>query len=139
MATKLFGLVAFLLLGNGNAFVVPRPTTTTTASLSPAGRTATSSRLHLLDDSAVSVLQSMSTLLSDATVSAPPEAGGLSYSRASYYTILGLYAISLPGLWSTVKRSTKAKVKRKTYVTPGPKQANGKDMRQQAGEIMACK
>lgn len=38
------------------------------------------------------------------------------YSKASYYTTLGLYALSFPGLWSQIKRSTKAKVKRKTYV-----------------------
>lgn len=38
------------------------------------------------------------------------------YSKASYYTTLALYAASFPGLWSQIKRSTKAKVKRKTYV-----------------------
>jgi hypothetical protein len=39
-----------------------------------------------------------------------------SYSKASYYTTLALYLASFPGLWSQIKRSTKAKVKRKTYV-----------------------
>jgi hypothetical protein len=39
-----------------------------------------------------------------------------SYSNASYYTTLALYAASFPGLWSQIKRSTTAKVKRKTYV-----------------------
>ena len=38
------------------------------------------------------------------------------YSKASYYTTLALYVASFPGLWSQIKRSTKAKVKRKTYV-----------------------
>jgi hypothetical protein len=38
------------------------------------------------------------------------------YSNASYYTTLALYVASFPGLWSQIKRSTKAKVKRKTYV-----------------------
>lgn len=38
------------------------------------------------------------------------------YSKASYYTTLALYLASFPGLWSQIKRSTKAKVKRKTYV-----------------------
>lgn len=38
------------------------------------------------------------------------------YSNASYYTTLALYALSFPGLWSQIKRSTTAKVKRKTYV-----------------------
>jgi hypothetical protein len=39
-----------------------------------------------------------------------------SYSNASYYTTLALYVASFPGLWSQIKRSTTAKVKRKTYV-----------------------
>ena len=39
-----------------------------------------------------------------------------SYSKASYYTTLALYVASFPGLWSQIKRSTTAKVKRKTYV-----------------------
>mmetsp|Transcript_30294 Transcript_30294/g.54861 ORF Transcript_30294/g.54861 Transcript_30294/m.54861 type:complete len:287 (+) Transcript_30294:78-938(+) len=60
-----------------------------------------------------------------------------SYSNASYYTTLGLYALSFPGLWSQVKRSTKAKVKRKTYVSDGEATKGGVELRQQAGEIMA--
>jgi len=78
---------------------------------------------------------------SAAASSAPPEFGGISYSRASYYTVLGLYLISFPGLWSTISRSTKAKIKAKTYVSPGenaPSADNGKSLRQEAGEIMAC-
>ncbi len=47
----------------------------------------------------------------------PGTSGEVTYSRASYYTILGLYLTSFPGLWSTIKRSTSAKVKRKTFVT----------------------
>ena len=58
------------------------------------------------------------------------------YSNASYYTVLGLYLLSFPGLWSTVKRSTKAKVKRKTYESDG-EEAGGRSMKQQAAEIMA--
>ncbi|KAI2492973.1 Pfam:DUF3529 [Fragilaria crotonensis] len=63
----------------------------------------------------------------------------VTYSKASYYTILGLYMMSFPGLWSQIKRSTTAKIKRKTYVSPGEKAPGGagKDLRQQAGEIMA--
>jgi len=68
----------------------------------------------------------------------PGTSGEVSYSRASYYTILGLYLSSFPGLWSTIKRSTSAKIKRKTYVTPGEKVSGGKGLRDQAGEIMAC-
>jgi len=55
----------------------------------------------------------------------------------SVYTVLALYLLSFPGLWSTVKRSTVAKVKRKTYVSPGAATENGKNMTQQAAEIMA--
>lgn len=63
----------------------------------------------------------------------------VSYSKASYYTVLALYIMSFPGLWSQIKRSTSAKVKRKTFVSPGGNATGGKDLRQQAGEIMACK
>jgi len=42
------------------------------------------------------------------------------YSNASYYTTLGLYAMSLPGLYSIIKRSTKEKVVLKTYEVAGP-------------------
>lgn len=33
-----------------------------------------------------------------------------SYSLTSYYTSLGLFVISVPGLWSLIKRSVKSKV-----------------------------
>jgi len=81
----------------------------------------------------------VSTLLASDTTVGPPEAGGVSYSKASYYTILGLYLLSFPGLWSTIKRSTKAKVKRKTFVTKGEKASagTGKSLREEAGGIMA--
>ena len=69
----------------------------------------------------------VSSLISDAadavaaaSLSAAVEDGGKSftptYSNASYYTTLALYALSFPGLWSQIKPSTTAKVKRKTYV-----------------------
>jgi len=76
------------------------------------------SSLHLFPETASDVhfLDSVSTLLSDA-VGEVPQTGGVSYSKYSYYTVLGLYLFSFPGLWSTIKRSTKAKIKRKTYVT----------------------
>jgi hypothetical protein len=97
------------------------------------------SQLHMLDPS--HVMETASTLLSDASTSVKtfaPEEGGISYSKASYYTVLGLYALSFPGLWSQIKRSTKAKVKRKEFVTPGEKASpEGITLRQQAGEIMA--
>ena len=74
------------------------------------------------------------------SMDAPPETAGISYSKASYYTVLGLYLMSFPGIWSQIKRSTKAKVKRKTYISPGENSGSetAKSLRQQAGEIMAC-
>ena len=38
----------------------------------------------------------------------------------SYYVSLGLFLLTLPGLWSLIKRSPKAKVKRKTFEVAGP-------------------
>jgi len=70
----------------------------------------------------------------------PGTSGEVTYSKASYYVILGLYLTSFPGLWSTIKRSTKTKVKRKTYVSKGANaepEGEGQGLREQAGEIMA--
>jgi hypothetical protein len=56
----------------------------------------------------------------------------------SYYSTLALYGLSFPGLWSTIKRSTNSKMKKKTYVSPGESSPDGgKELKQQAGEIMA--
>lgn len=38
------------------------------------------------------------------------------YSQASYNTTLGLFLLSLPGVWSLVKRATKSKVCDDVYV-----------------------
>lgn len=67
----------------------------------------------------------------------PGTSGEVTYSKSSYYVILGLYLTSFPGLWSTIKRSTKTKVKRKTFVAPGANVTDGLGLREQAGEIMA--
>lgn len=40
---------------------------------------------------------------------------GGGYSQASYYTSLGLFVISIPGLWSLIKRSVKSKVINNEY------------------------
>ena len=85
----------------------------------------------MLPDSLQEVIQSSGVLLS--------EDEGVGYSQVSYYTILGLYLMSFPGLWSQIKRSTDAKIKRKTYVSKGENAPEGKGLRQEAGEIMACK
>ncbi|XP_010425388.1 PREDICTED: protein COFACTOR ASSEMBLY OF COMPLEX C SUBUNIT B CCB1, chloroplastic-like [Camelina sativa] len=60
------------------------------------------------------------------------ETGG-GYSLASYYTSLGLFVISVPGLWSLIKRSVKSKIVRKTFVVTEVK----KEPKQVAGEILS--
>eukprot|EP00978_Attheya_sp_CCMP212_P003917 scaffold8359_cov53-Attheya_sp.AAC.2 len=116
-------------------------------SISAAPKSAT--RLSVVDPS--HFLETASLWLSDAAAdladpssSAPVNVGDaafstdpVTYSKASYYTTLGLYALSFPGLWSQIKRSTAAKTKRKTFVSSGEAVEGGKDLRQQAGEIMA--
>ncbi|MCO5556005.1 hypothetical protein L7F22_009549 [Adiantum nelumboides] len=57
------------------------------------------------------------------------------YSQASYYTSLGLFIISVPGIWSLIKRSTKSKIVKKTFVVPGLSAEQGKAPKQLAGEI----
>jgi Cofactor assembly of complex C subunit B len=99
----------------------------------------------LLDQDVVSSILSVpsSLVVSDAGMSAPPETAGISYSKVSYFTILGLYVMSFPGLWSIITRSTTAKIKRKTYTSPGEKATEPVadkaplSLRQQAGEILA--
>ncbi|KAG6390107.1 hypothetical protein SASPL_151589 [Salvia splendens] len=56
------------------------------------------------------------------------------YSLASYYTSLGLFVISVPGLWSLIKRSVKSKVVKKTLVGEGE---GKKAPNQVAGEILS--
>jgi Cofactor assembly of complex C subunit B len=46
--------------------------------------------------------------------------GPMGYSKASYYTSLGLYLLSFPGLWSVIKRAAKTKYKERVYLAPGP-------------------
>lgn len=45
------------------------------------------------------------------------------YSLASYYTSLGLFVISVPGLWSLIKRSVKSKIVKKTFIDEGGNKA----------------
>ncbi|KAM0957796.1 hypothetical protein EV2_023909 [Malus domestica] len=58
--------------------------------------------------------------------------GAVGYSLASYYTSLGLFVISVPGLWSLIKRSVKSKVVQKTFVGEEKKAPS-----QVAGEILS--
>lgn len=61
--------------------------------------------------------------------------GGTGYSQASYYTSLGLFILSFPGLYSIIKRSAKSKIVKKTYEVPGPKSPGAKPLNQLAGEV----
>ncbi|OIS96799.1 PREDICTED: protein COFACTOR ASSEMBLY OF COMPLEX C SUBUNIT B CCB1, chloroplastic [Nicotiana attenuata] len=58
------------------------------------------------------------------------------YSVASYYTSLGLFVISVPGLWSLIKRSVKSKIVQKTFVKEGIEEGK-KAANQVAGEILS--
>ncbi|KAK3119073.1 hypothetical protein QOZ80_9BG0713240 [Eleusine coracana subsp. coracana] len=61
-------------------------------------------------------------------------AAATGYSQASYYTSLGLFVLSVPGLWSLIKRSVKSKIVQKTFV-----REDGQPMapNQVAGEILS--
>lgn len=116
---------------NVHAFTTPTPL----RSLNTGMKTATAVNMVDLDiNQFTSVMDTMSSsnMLADAAAAFEP-----SYSKASYYTVLGLYVMSFPGIWSQIKRSTSAKIKRKTYISDGEAVEGGKDLRQQAGEIMA--
>uniref|UniRef100_A0A5B7CBN4 Protein COFACTOR ASSEMBLY OF COMPLEX C SUBUNIT B CCB1, chloroplastic n=1 Tax=Davidia involucrata TaxID=16924 RepID=A0A5B7CBN4_DAVIN len=56
------------------------------------------------------------------------------YSLASYYTSLGLFVISVPGLWSLIKRSVKSKIVQKAFIGEGEAK---KVPNQVAGEILS--
>ncbi|GMH06892.1 hypothetical protein Nepgr_008732 [Nepenthes gracilis] len=62
-------------------------------------------------------------------------ADSVGYSLASYYTSLGLFVISVPGLWSLIKRSVKSKIVQKTYVVEDGEKK--KTPNQVAGEILS--
>ncbi|GAQ78806.1 hypothetical protein KFL_000190250 [Klebsormidium nitens] len=72
-------------------------------------------------------------LVIGALASADSPAGG--YSQASYYTTLGLFVLSAPGLWSLIKRSTKSKIVQKTFVVDGPAKEEAKPLDSVASEI----
>lgn len=91
--------------------------------------------LSQLDENGISGMLQTSNFLAEAlSDTAEPTS---TFSKASYYTTLALYVMSVPGIWSQIKRSTSAKIKRKTYTSDGEAVEGGKDLRQQAGEIMA--
>ena len=125
-------LLISILSWTGHAFVDVRPYVARVAPLKSLGMVFDPS--HFLDSASsflADAVEAVDIPTSAASVEVPavevPAAisspdyipgtsGEVSYSRASYYTILGLYVLSFPGLWSTIKRSTAAKMKKKTYV-----------------------
>lgn len=69
--------------------------------------------------SSITLSQELSAVTATLSESATSAAISSSYSQLSYFTVLGLYLLSFPGLISIIQRSTKAKMKRKTYISPG--------------------
>ncbi|KAL4425022.1 hypothetical protein ABPG77_001800 [Micractinium sp. CCAP 211/92] len=69
----------------------------------------------------------------------PVEAADLSGGppASSYYVSLGLFLITVPGLWSLIKRAPKAKIKRKTYEVPGPAVPGAMPLDARARQIFA--
>jgi len=128
---KLTGFFFLLQLIGAWSFVVP------SSSTKSINRNPPPLLLYLVDPSKIHDIVSSSISLSDANNVVPILSGTSSYSKASYYTVLGLFVLSAPGIWSQIKRSTSAKIKRKTFVSPGENGNRGKNLRQQAGEIMA--
>ncbi|KAJ1442936.1 hypothetical protein B484DRAFT_441841 [Ochromonadaceae sp. CCMP2298] len=59
------------------------------------------------------------------------------YSSLSLYFTLALYVLTLPGLYSLVTRSVKAKATERIYDLPGPANPTSKSSRQIAAEVMA--
>ncbi|GAB4847372.1 Protein COFACTOR ASSEMBLY OF COMPLEX C SUBUNIT B ccb1, chloroplastic [Ancistrocladus abbreviatus] len=62
------------------------------------------------------------------------ETTSVGYSLASYYTSLGLFVISVPGLWSLIKRSVKSKIVQKIFIEGEEKK---RAPNQVAGEILS--
>lgn len=71
----------------------------------PRSTTRRARRLVVAD-----AMTELSPLVSDNTQSLLLLSEATGYSLASYYTSLGLFVISVPGLWSLIKRSVKSKV-----------------------------
>lgn len=75
-----------------------------------------SSLLQLTSDVFFIHQQIPSSSSSDLFLVADTATSTSGYSLASYYTSLGLFVISVPGLWSLIKRSVKSKVVFQIYI-----------------------
>eukprot|EP00210_Caulerpa_lentillifera_P001506 g1444.t1 len=58
-----------------------------------------------------------------------------SLPQGSYYVTLGLFVMTVPGLWSLIKRSTKSKIKRRSYLVAGPAKEGAMDLSERAKQI----
>lgn len=65
-------------------------------------------------------------------------AQGPGYSMASYSVSLGLFVMSVPGLWSLIKRAPKAKTARRTYVVDGPAKDGAVPLDERFERPIAC-
>jgi len=59
------------------------------------------------------------------------------YSVASYSVSLGLFVMTVPGLWSLIKRAPKAKTARRTYTVDGPGKEGALAMDDRARQVFA--
>mmetsp|Transcript_28514 Transcript_28514/g.50939 ORF Transcript_28514/g.50939 Transcript_28514/m.50939 type:complete len:289 (-) Transcript_28514:346-1212(-) len=73
-------------------------------------------------------------LLSESAAHAEGEPG---YSIASYSVSLGLFVMTVPGLWSLIKRAPKAAVKARVYAVDGPGKPGAMPIDDRAREIFA--
>ncbi|PKA50835.1 hypothetical protein AXF42_Ash007490 [Apostasia shenzhenica] len=83
----------------------------------------------------IPILLDIPTAATELTTDVGTGAGGVGYSPASYYTSLGLFVISVPGLWSLIKRSVKSKIVQKTFIKEAT--ATTVTPNQVAGEILS--
>ncbi|XP_030953429.1 protein COFACTOR ASSEMBLY OF COMPLEX C SUBUNIT B CCB1, chloroplastic [Quercus robur] len=74
---------------------------------------------HVLSSSSSALVEQLHHLYHHNPSSLILLADTASYSLASYYTSLGLFVISVPGLWSLIKRSVKSKIVQKTFIGEG--------------------
>ena len=122
MMNSLLTTTAILLVcSNVNAFAPTKFTTKlqqkqTSSVLSLAPIHDISFLISDAADAIVDAASSVDTTTTSDIVEEGSKSFAPTYSKASYYTTLALYVASFPGLWSQIKRSTKAKVKRRTYV-----------------------
>jgi hypothetical protein len=107
---------------------------TTTKAILKDERQSTKSFSSSLNASTLFALLLLPTSLITSLPASAAEITG-SPPASSYYVSLGLFVMTVPGLWSLIKRSPKAKIKRKTFQVPGPAAPNAIPIDQRAKQI----